>query len=67
MCLKFGFPLFLPPQSSANPCGSEPARESGVPANNVLADSTPSRASPLPQGVVELPGDLLRCHVALIF
>ncbi|PYC16907.1 hypothetical protein DMX02_22160 [Pseudomonas jessenii] len=31
------------------PCGSEPARESGVSFNEVLSDRTPSRAGSLPQ------------------
>ncbi|PYC06500.1 hypothetical protein DMX04_01310 [Pseudomonas koreensis] len=34
------------------PCGSEPARESGVSFNTSLTDPSYSRAGSLPQGVV---------------
>ncbi|AUO24993.1 hypothetical protein C0058_24585 [Pseudomonas sp. NC02] len=35
-------------QATYNPCGSGLAREGGVSVSGVLADTPPSRASPLP-------------------
>ncbi|THF30761.1 hypothetical protein E5170_16345 [Pseudomonas atacamensis] len=41
----------------AEPCGSEPARESGGSGKNVLTDTTSSRAGSLPQIAILLNGD----------
>ncbi|RBC04044.1 hypothetical protein C3E97_001125 [Pseudomonas sp. MWU12-2115] len=38
------------PDVPISPCGSGLARESGVSVETALSDTTPSRASPLPQG-----------------
>ncbi|PMV90264.1 hypothetical protein C1X35_01435 [Pseudomonas sp. FW306-1C-G01A] len=50
-----GSRFFLPddcPDITTIPCGSEPARDSGVTETWMLADTTPSRAGSLPQGRV---------------
>ncbi|KAB0477059.1 hypothetical protein F7R12_06410 [Pseudomonas tolaasii] len=43
-------------QANNFPCGSELARESGLSVTNVLTDTPPSRASPLPQGIASESG-----------